>query len=376
MKIIVAPNAFKGSLSGHEAALSIERGIRRTAAEAEIVRLPVADGGDGLAEILARALDGRLIATTVSGPLQTPVNASFCYLEREKTAIVEMAQASGLELVARAQRNPEETTTFGTGQLIGKCLDMGVSRIVVGLGGSATCDGGIGAAAALGYRFLDANGVELSPVGRNLIHIKSIDFSRRDPRLDKVTVEAICDVANPLFGPEGASYVYSPQKGADAAQVARLDEGLANLAAVIQEEMGIEVGTLSGAGAAGGLGAGVHAFFNGRLRKGIDLVIDLIGLKKALAGADLVITGEGCIDYQTKFDKAPAGVARAAQEAGIPCVAICGKVGQGVEELHDIGFTAIFSLCHRPLDISEALAQADTLLADTAEQVMRLFLAK
>lgn len=375
MKIIAAPNAFKGSLSAFQAAQAIRRGIRRLFLPIDVVCLPVSDGGDGLMDVLAGALNGRIIEFTVAGPLEDQITAPICFLEEEQTGIVEMAQASGLVLVPEELRNPEKTTTLGTGQLISKCLDLEVRRLVVGLGGSATCDGGIGAATALGYRFLDESGSVLQPIGENLIHIRSIDASLRDKRIDDVTVEAVCDVANPLTGPEGASYVYSPQKGGDAEQVARLDEGLANLAEVIQHDLGIDLSALPGAGAAGGLGAGIHAFLGGKLRKGTDLVLDLVGFQKALSGADLVITGEGSIDYQTKFDKAPAGVARCAHEEGIPCIAICGSLGEGVDELYDVGITAVFSICNRPININQAIAEAEELLANAAEQAVRLFIA-
>jgi glycerate kinase len=373
MKIIAAPNAFKGSLSAYQAAQAIKKGIQRINFPVEVVCLPVADGGDGIMDVLAQSLSGKIIETMVCDPLQNHISAPICFLQKTRTAIVEMAKASGLVLVPYTLRNPERTTTIGTGQLIRKCLDLDATRIIVGLGGSATCDGGIGAASALGYRFLNAKGEELQPIGGNLIHVCNIDISQRDRRLDRVVVEAVCDVANPLTGPEGASHIYSPQKGATPDQVERLDTGLANLATVIKNDMGIDVHDLPGTGAAGGLGAGVHAFFGGKLRKGIDLVLDLIGFKNELAGADLVITGEGSIDYQTKFDKAPAGVAKTAIEAGVPCIAICGAMGEGIEELHDVGITAVFSLCNKPMDINQAMVEAELLLADTAEQAVRFF---
>ncbi|MDJ0623631.1 MAG: glycerate kinase [Desulfocapsaceae bacterium] len=375
MKIVVAPNAFKGSLTAHEAAEAIIRGIRKVSETIEVVCSPVADGGDGVTEVLARALHGETLRTRVADPLQRNVTASYCHLDDQQTAIVEMAQASGLVLVEEELRDPEKTTTLGTGQLIVRCLDLDIKRLVIGLGGSATCDGGIGAATALGYRFLDKNGRELEPIGANLENIHTIDARHCDKRIDNVEIEAICDVDNPLTGPDGASFVYSPQKGGNSVQVARLDRGLANLAEVIKKDMGIDIGSLPGAGAAGGLGAGVKAFLGGTLRKGIDLVIDLVGLTDNLVGADLVITGEGSLDSQTIFDKAPAGVARAAKNVGVPCIALCGSIGEGVEELHDIGITAIFSICRKPLNLQQSMAEAGSLLTDTAEQTVRLFSA-
>ncbi len=373
MRIIVAPNGFKGSLDAYQAAEAIKRGILRVSALIEVECLPVTDGGDGLVAILTRTLQGEINSATVAGPLQQDIIAHFGYITSQSTAIVEMAKASGLVLIPKEKRNPLKTTTFGTGQLLKNCLDLGASRILLGLGGSATCDGGIGAAAALGYRFLDCNGAVLEPVGENLIRIAAIDGAGADGRLKDVRIEAACDVSNPLTGPEGASYVYSPQKGADPDQVRALDEGLCNLAQVIYRDLGTDVTGLPGGGAAGGLGAGVHAFFGGRLQKGIELVLDILGLSQRLPGADLVITGEGRIDFQTQFDKAPAGVARAAQRAGVVCVAICGAVGARIEELHTFGIDAVFSICNEPLQQSCSMVDAAILLEKAAEQVVRLF---
>ncbi len=373
MKIIVAPNGFKGSLDAYQAAEAIKRGILRISAAMEVDCLPVTDGGDGLMAILTRALQGEVRSVTVAGPLQQDIIAHFGYIAGQTTAIVEMAKASGLVLLPEELRNPLKTTTFGTGQLLKSCLDLGASRILLGLGGSATCDGGIGAAAALGYRFLDGNGAQLEPVGENLIHIAAIDGAGADARLEHVRIEAACDVTNPLTGLEGASYVYSPQKGASQDQVKALDEGLCNLARVIHRDLGVDVTGLCGGGAAGGLGAGVHAFFGGRLQKGIELVLDILGLRQRLPGTDLVITGEGRIDYQTQFDKAPAGVARAARQAGVACVAICGAIGERTEELHSIGIDAVFSICNEPMQQSYSMADAAILLEKAAEQVVRLF---
>ena len=254
IKIVAAPNAFKGSMSGYEAAQAIRRGLQRISPDLEIECLPVADGGDGLVEVLAEALEGKILQASVCGPVDDSVEASFCLINSGTTAVIEMAQASGLALLDEELRNPDKTTTFGTGELIHRCLDLRINRLVIGLGGSATCDGGIGAAAALGYKFLDGNGQQLTPIGENLINIKSIDTTKVDRRIFDVVVEGVCDVANILTGPDGASYVYSPQKGADADQVARLDKGLRNLAEVIRNDLNVDIEFLPGAGAAGGLG--------------------------------------------------------------------------------------------------------------------------
>ncbi len=375
MRIIVAPNAFKGSLSAMEAAKAMEQGVIAAIPDCDVVCVPVADGGDGLTEVMAQALSGTLIKRTVMGPGMEPLPSLFCLAEAEGVAVIEMARASGLALLPKHKQDPTKTTTFGTGELIRAALDKGVRRIVVGLGGSATCDGGIGMASALGYRFLGKDGKTLVPVGGSLQLIHSIDTSEVDRRLQAVVVEGLCDVTNPLTGPDGASYVYSSQKGASDEQIKDLDEGLKNLAAVIKREMGIDISRMAGAGAAGGLGGGLHAFLGAELRKGIDLVIEIVNLKEKIRGADLVLTAEGQIDFQTKYDKAPAGVARVAKEAGVPCIAVCGGVGERIDELYGIGINAVFSICQGPLSLESAMQDSFNLLSHAVEQVVRTFLA-
>lgn len=375
MRIIVAPNAFKGSLSAAQAAEAMKKGVLAAIPAGEIVCVPVADGGDGLTEVMAQALTGTLVQVKVKGPRMAEQDACYCLAAGQGLAVIEMARASGLALLPEELRDPTRTTTYGTGQLIKAALDAGVRRIAVGLGGSATCDGGIGMAAALGYRFLDRSGRELIPTGGSLPLVEKIDGSGQDKRLAEVTIEGICDVNNPLTGQKGASRVYSPQKGATPEQVKLLDDGLANLARVIARDLGRDIGEMAGAGAAGGLGGGLHAFLGAELKRGIDVVIDLVGLKEKIRGADLVLTAEGQIDYQTGYDKAPAGVARAAQEAGVPCLAVCGSVGDRIEELYDIGIAAVFSLCRGPQSLDYAMRNGAPLLAQAVEQVVRAFLA-
>jgi glycerate kinase len=375
MKIIAAPNAFKGSLSATEAAKAMQKGILAAIPDCDIICVPVADGGDGLTEVMALALSGKLVEVSVMDPVFKPLSSVFCLAENRGVAVIEMARASGLALLPKEKQDPTKTSTYGTGELIHAALDRGVKRIVVGLGGSATCDGGIGMASALGYKFLDKNGTALVPIGGSLRMIHSIDRRKVDNRLQNVVFEGVCDVTNPLTGPNGASYVYSTQKGATTEQVKELDEGLENLAAVIQREMGLDIREMIGAGAAGGLGGGLHAFLGARLRKGIDLVIDIVNLKEKIRGADLVLTAEGRIDFQTKYDKAPAGVARAAKEAGVPCIAICGGVGERIEELYDIGIDAVFTLCNGPQTLESAMQNGFNLLSHAVEQVVRTFLA-
>lgn len=375
MKIVVAPNAFKGCLTASEAARAMAIGVGRAFPGAEIVHVPVADGGDGMVDVAVEALGGELRHVTVTGPLFEPLDSTFCYVPSDRFAAVEMALASGLALVPPDQRDPTRTTTLGTGELIAAALDLEVSRIGVGIGGSATTDGGIGMASALGVRFLDADGSEVRPAGGELGRIRRIDVLNLDPRVRDVRIEAMCDVDNPLCGPNGAAHVYGPQKGATPDQVRLLDAGLANLADVIESDLGIKVRDLPGAGAAGGLGAGLYAFLGAELKRGVDLVLDLVGLDAKLAGADLVLTGEGQIDFQTAFGKAPAGVGAAAKRQGIPCVAIAGSVGGGVTDLVEVGIVAVFSLCSRPMTLDDAMSDAAILLDATAEQVVRLFIA-
>ncbi|MCB1967888.1 MAG: glycerate kinase [Candidatus Accumulibacter sp.] len=373
MKIVLAPNAFKGSLSAMAAAVVMEQGVRAAFPEAEIIKVPVADGGDGLTEVLIDALDGAARVVTVRGPLNEPVRARLCHVPALGLVAVEMAVASGLALLTPQERNPSLTTTYGTGELIRAALDLGVRHIVVGIGGSATNDGGVGMAAALGMRFLDVAGNPVPPVGGALGQIHRIDPSGLDPRLANLRCEAICDVDNPLVGPRGAAHVYGPQKGASPAQVEELDAGLAHLADVIASDLGLDVRDLPGAGAAGGLGAGLHAFLGAELRRGVDLVLDLVGLDAHLSGADLVITAEGQIDFQTAFGKAPAGVAQRAKLRGIPCMAIAGGIGERITDLHKIGIDAVFSLCHGPMTLKQAMEGGPSLLQAATEQVVRCF---
>ncbi|MDG4601659.1 MAG: glycerate kinase [Defluviicoccus sp.] len=375
MRIVIAPNAFKGSLTSRQAAAAMAQGVRRVLPEAAIVEVPVADGGDGLVDIAIETLGGRARTVTVTGPDYEPVAAAFCYVPEMRFAAIEMALASGLALLADDRRNPMTATTQGTGQLIRAALELDVTHVAVGIGGSATNDGGIGMAAALGVRFLDGAGNDVAPIAANLARIRRIDLSQRLHGVAHVRFEAVCDVDNPLCGERGASAVYGPQKGATPEQVAKLDAGLANLAAVIKHDLGVDVIDLPGAGAAGGLGAGLCAFLGAELRRGVDVILELVGLPQKLAGAQLVLTGEGRIDRQTAFGKAPAGVAAAARARDIPCIAIAGSVGDGLGDLHAMGIDAVFSLCPGPIALADAMADGARYLAAATEQAVRGFLA-
>jgi glycerate kinase len=375
MKILIAPNALKGSCSAAAAAAAMAGGLRRVLPAAELVQVPVADGGDGLIEVVVQALGAERVALEVTGPRSTPTVAAFAWLAHRRTAVIEMAQASGLALLREEDRDAVAATTRGTGELLAAALDRGATTLIVGLGGSATNDGGIGMATALGYRFLDAAGAPVAASGGGLASLRRIDPSGADRRLERARVEAICDVDNPLTGPHGAARVFGPQKGATPPQVDLLDAGLENLAERIERDLGKRVRDLPGAGAAGGLGAGLVAFCDAALRPGAEVVLDLVELDRRLAGADLVLTAEGQIDGQTRFGKAPAAVAAHARRLGVTCVAVAGARGAGVESLYEIGIDAALSLCPGPIGLAEAQARSEELLADAAEQVARVFLA-
>lgn len=375
MKIVVAPNAFKGSMTARHAAESMAAGIRMAWPDVQIELVPVADGGDGLVAVALDALQGKRYRLLVTGPRFELVESEFCHVPELSFAAIEMALASGLALLPEDMRDPVLTTTLGTGELILAALDLGVRKIGVGIGGSATCDGGIGMATALGALFLDAAGHPVSPVGGALQDIVHIDLSGLDPRIGDTVIEAVCDVENPLLGEQGAARVYGPQKGAGREQVEQLEIGLTHLARVIQADLGLDVRNLPGAGAAGGLGAGLHAFLGAALRPGVDVVLDLVGLDEKLEGAALVLTGEGQIDFQTVFGKAPAGVAQRAKKQKIPCIVVAGSVGADLGTLHQQGVDAVFSLCPGPMSLKEAMAQAETSISRTTEQVIRCFLA-
>jgi glycerate kinase len=371
VKIVVAPNAFKGSLSAAQAAEAMYAGIRRVLADANVELIPVADGGDGL----LAALQGPLVAERriqrVSGPLGNAVDALFLYSPSRQLAVIEMATAAGLALVDVDQLDVMHASSKGVGELIKAALDLGAKCIVLGIGGSATSDGGTGLATALGMRFLDAHGQPLAGNGANLQHICHIDGSALDGRLTTTRLEVACDVDNPMLGNLGAARVYAPQKGATPDDVSALERGLTNLAAVIQRDLGQQVGDLPGGGAAGGMGAGLKAFFDAQLQPGAQLVLELLQVETAIAAADLVLTGEGRLDYQTGFGKAPGAVAALACKHAVPCIAIAGMLDDSAYRLHDSGFSAVFSLCPGPVPLQQAIDHAAQYLLLATEQIMR-----
>jgi glycerate 2-kinase len=379
MKIVIAPNALKGSCTASAAAQAMARGLRRAAPLAELVEIPVADGGDGLLELAIQVLGAVRKPVVVSGPRLAPVEAALAWLPGRRLAIIEMALASGLALLPEAQRDPGLTTSLGTGELLRAALDLGAESLLVGIGGSATQDGGIGLASALGFRFLDGHGLPVPPTGAGLLAIDRVDKSGADPRLGQVRIRVACDVDNPLTGRQGAATVYGPQKGASPDQVVALEAGLVHLADLVEGQGPPDPGRprdQPGAGAAGGLGFGLQVFCGARLCPGAELVLDLLDFDRHLAGADLVLTAEGCLDGQTLSGKAPARVAARAQRLGIPCIAIAGGLGPDLTGLHEAGISAAVSLCPGPLPLAEAMSRAEALLTNAAEQVLRIFLAR
>ena len=358
MKIVIAPDSYKESLSAMAVANEIEAGFREIFPDAEYRKVPVADGGEGTVQAMIDASGGRLVQLRVRGPLGEPVQAFYGMMGDERTAVIEMAAASGLELVPPALRDPMRTTSYGTGELIRDALDAGARRFVLGIGGSATNDGGAGMLQALGGRLLDRAGDDLAPGGGALAALDSIDLSRLDARVKDCVFEVACDVSNPLVGPQGASHIFGPQKGATAAMVEQLDAGLRHYADVIARDLGRQVADVPGAGAGGGIGAAMLVFLGGRLRPGSEIVADAVGLDAAVADADLVLTGEGRIDSQTIHGKTPVGVARVAQRHGKPVIAVAGCLGLGAAAVHEHGIAAVFGAVSRPCTVEQALADA------------------
>ncbi|MCM3116276.1 glycerate kinase [Neobacillus sp. MER 74] len=372
MKFVLAPDSFKESMTAKKAALAMEKGVKAVFPNAECVIVPMADGGEGTVEALVSMTNGEMIKTEVIGPLGEKVIAEYGLLGEGQTAVIEMASASGLELIKPKERNPLLTTTYGTGQLIKHALDKGVRRFLIGIGGSATNDGGAGMLQALGVSLKDQAGNELPFGGGALQQLHSIDMSGLDERIKMVQIDVACDVTNPLIGDNGASAIFGPQKGATPEMVRVLDQNLAHFADVIKKQLGEDIAHLDGAGAAGGLGAGLLAFLNAQLKKGIDLVIEYTGLEEQVKGADYVFTGEGSIDGQTLFGKTPYGVAAIAEKYSVPVIAFAGRIGDGVESLYDNGFTAIIGILKGVTTLEKALECGEENLAFAAENVCRV----
>ena len=372
LKILVAPNAFKESLSAMDAVAAISQGILKGLSDAQIIGIPIADGGDGTLEAVVAGTQGKIYRTKVLDPLGNRITAEYGITGDGETAIVEMSRASGLALVPPLKRNPMRTTSYGTGELIKAALKRGVQNILLGIGGSATVDGGIGALQALGVSFKDKEGQAVAPGGEGLLSLNHIDLNGLDPRLRQVQLLVACDVDNPLIGPKGSAAVFGPQKGATPAMVKQLDKALGKLAQLIRKLTGDDVAGIPGAGAAGGIAGSLTGLLGAQLRPGSDLVFDLLKVRDILPTVDLVITGEGRIDFQTPFGKGPGMLAKLAQSHKVPVIGIAGAVAEPIDELFHQGFTAIFSIVNRPMNLEFAMQNAASLMRSTAEQIARV----
>lgn len=375
MKIIVAPDSYKDCLSAVKVAEAMEQGLILTGENLNIVKMPVADGGEGTVEAMIIGAGGEVVRTKVTGPLRNEIDSFFGILSDKKTAVIEMAAASGLELIPLHHRNPMNTTTFGTGELILAALDAGCTNIIIGVGGSSTNDCGMGMAQALGVVFFDENRIPLSYGGRYMNEIRFYNDANLDSRVRKANIRVACDVTNPLFGKNGAAYVYGAQKGASGRQIKHLDEGLQNISKVIKEISKTDISEIPGSGAAGGLAGGLVAFTGAKLEKGIDIVMETCGFKKHLENADLILTGEGKTDYQTAFGKVPVGIAKTADEFGIPVICISGALGERYEDVYKEGILAAYSISPGAIDLETSIKEATNNLINTTYSIVKTFLA-
>jgi glycerate 2-kinase len=374
MKIILAPDSFKGSLSAPEICDAMEQGIRAVLPDVLVVKVPMADGGEGTVQALVSSTGGRLLSKRVVGPLGESVDAQYGILGDSRTAVIEMAAASGLPLVPLDQRNPLKTTTYGTGQLILAALEKGCRQIIIGIGGSATSDCGTGMAQALGVMFFRSDDSEILEhmCGELMAEVARIDLQGRHPLLAQSRITAACDVDNPLLGPRGAVMVYSRQKGASDTQLQILERNMQSIIGVTEMTIKRSIRNIAGAGAAGGLGAGLIAFTGADLQPGVQLVLEACRFAEKICSADLILTGEGNVDFQTIFGKTISGVAGEAKKQNIPVVVIAGGVEERAENLYDAGVTAMFSICNKPMPLNEAVAQTAHLVQKSTERIMRL----
>lgn len=369
-KIIIAPDSFKGTLSSIDACHIIEKGILSVNSNIETIKVPIADGGEGTVEFFLKILGGKKVTVPVIGPSFNTVNASYGILKDGETAVIEMAEASGLSL-AKKNENPGNTTTFGTGELILDALNRGCTTLIIGIGGSATNDGGIGMAAALGVKFLDINNKPIPLNGMGLYLLHHIDLSGIDSRLQKCNIQVACDVDNPLYGKDGATYVFAPQKGANEKLVKILDQNLKNYADILNNQLGIDVQLIPGAGAAGGLGAGLAAFMNATLKSGIEIMLDTVNFDELAKDADLIITGEGQIDGQSLRGKVPIGIVKRVKKYNVPVIAVVGAIGDNVEDIYNAGIQSVFSINRKPLDFEIAKKHSKENLFRTIESILR-----
>ena len=376
MKIVIAPDSFKENLTALEVATALEKGIKRVVPRARCIKVPMADGGEGTVQSLVDATGGKILRKRVTGPLGAKVNARYGLLGDGDTAAIEMAEASGLPLIKKPDRDPMAASTYGTGELILHALGQGVSEIIVGLGGSATVDGGAGMAQALGVRLLDKAGREIRDHagGGILQRVASIDMSGLDPRIKRTRITLASDVDNPLCGRRGAAHVFGPQKGATPKMVRELDANLSHFGRLLKKATGRDVSKLAGAGAAGGLGGGLVAVTGAKLKSGVKIVVDATGLMQHLKGADLVLTGEGRVDFQTAFGKTPAGVAKAAKRLRVPVIAVGGGLADDARGVFEHGIDGLASAAARDMDLAEAMRMSRAHLENAGERVMRMVL--
>lgn len=372
LTIVLAPDSFKESMTAKEVCESMEAGIKKINKDITCIHVPMADGGEGTMQSLVDATYGKVYSLDVIGPLGDEIKAEYGILGDGEIGILEMASASGIHLVPKEKRNPLITTSYGTGQLIKACLDKGVKKLLIGIGGSATNDGGAGVVQALGGRLLDKEGNELDFGGGQLRKLHKIDLTNFDKRLKDIKIEVACDVNNPLCGEKGASNVFGPQKGATPEMIDLLDDSLNHYANIIKEQIGKDVLNVPGAGAAGGLGAGLMAFLNGELKKGIEMVIEYSKLEEKVKNADMVWTGEGSIDFQTQYGKTPIGVAKIAKKYNKPVIALAGRVGDNIDVLYEKGIDSIFGIIRELTDIDEALLNGKRNIQKTSEDIVRL----
>jgi glycerate kinase len=374
-KIVIAPDSFKECLTAKKVADHIALGIKRASPSAIITCIPFADGGEGTVDALVYATQGEVITVNSMDPLMREIPSFYGVLGDKKTAVIEMAAASGIGLLTKAERNPMVASSYGTGLLIREVLDKGYTDIIIGIGGSATNDGGMGMATALGYRFLDRQGIELPAGGGGIDKLHTIDDSGVHPLLAQAKITVACDVTNPLTGPSGASAIYGPQKGADKAMVNRLDRNLKHFAGMVKQKYGKDISEIPGAGAAGGLGAGLIAFTKAELMPGFEIIRRTTNLDARIAACDMVFSAEGKIDYQTQFGKTPFGVAQIAAKYSKPALVLAGSIGEGADVLLKHGVTAYFCIADRPMSLDESMASAGRLIEETSEQIMRTFCA-
>ncbi|WP_320046344.1 glycerate kinase [uncultured Ilyobacter sp.] len=373
MKVVVAIDSFKGSLSSLELGLLIEKGVKKVYKDAEVKKVPIADGGEGTVEALVEGTNGKFVKIKVHDPLMRVVDARYGIMGNN-VAVIEMAEASGLPLLKPEERDLRKATTYGTGELIKDAIEKGCREFIIGIGGSATNDAGLGMMQALGYKFLDKDGEVLGYGGEIMGKVVEIDSREAIEGLDKCQFYVACDVDNPFYGPKGAAHVYSRQKGADDEMVEYLDSSLQKLALTLREKTGKDIADIPGAGAAGGLGGGFVAFLNGELKPGIDIILQEVGLAESIEGADFVITGEGKIDFQSVMGKAPMGVSKLTREKGIPVIAIAGCVADDAEAMHDHGLDAFFSTINYPVSLEEAMdkERAGIFVEKNIEEIFRL----